>query len=287
MSDRTIVGPWLLSLSLWFAAAWSTVPERFSVALVQRRLQSLTWPSFRAWSPWLGVMIVAAVPRLIWLDRFPTILDGDEGLFMIVARDSQAGLLPNAFGTGPFGHPNLYFAVEGWFASWFGGGVPGYRTLSALVGTIGVLAAWRFGRLVLGPHALVGAIILAVLPLHLHFSRWALNNVMDPTALILALLFLIRAIRRRGAVDAVLCGVMLGLGWYGYFGARIFPGDHRRLARGFGSRSPIGVPRCHSSGGLGCGWIRGHRDTAHHGLLASSVRIRGHRRSSRRFRSRA
>ncbi len=223
VSGRTVVGPWLLSVLLCFAAARSTSSERYFDAVSQIRPRSFTWPSLRAWGPWVGMLMVAAVPRLVWLDRFPTIVDADEGLFLLIAQESQKGTLPNPFGLGIFSHPVLYPVVQGWIAPWFGGDVPGHRILSALVGTIGVLATWRFGRLLLGPHAIVGAIILATMPLHLHFSRWTLNNITDPTTLLLALLFLRRAIKWERATDAVICGVMLALGWYGYYGARAFP----------------------------------------------------------------
>jgi hypothetical protein len=206
--------PWLLGIGLCLAAAlWPVVAS-----------MSLPQPSVRALLPWIGMILVAALPRLLWLDRFPSILDSDEASLMLVARESQADQLLNPFGTGWFGNPNLYPVIEGWVASWLDDGVAAHRTLSAVMGTVGVLATWRFGRYLLGPSAAIGAIILATMPLHLHLSRSGLNNIVDPTALVLALLFLLRAIRNGRAVDGFLAGVALGLGGYGYFGGRAFPG---------------------------------------------------------------
>jgi hypothetical protein len=167
---------------------------------------------------------VAALPRLLRLDHFPTVIDGDEGMYMLSAVEARTGTMVNPFATGWFGVPNLYPAIQGWLTSVVGTDVAGHRMLGAVVGTIGILATWRLGTHVIGPWpAIVGAVIMATLPFHLFFSRSALNHISDPTTLILALLFLWLGLGTRQRSGAFLSGVMVGLGWYGYWGARIFP----------------------------------------------------------------
>ncbi|HEV2128021.1 MAG TPA: glycosyltransferase family 39 protein [Thermomicrobiales bacterium] len=223
ISNRAIAGIWLLSIAFFLLAAWL----QSIVATVRR----VPLRDVRQWRPrgltvaaWLGIAAIALLPRLVWLDRFPTVLDGDEGSFMVRARLAQHGELADVFGPGFLGNPNLYPAVEGWLASIVGAPPADYRILSALVGTLGVIATWRLGRYIVGPEAAAaGAIILATMPLNLHFSRSALNNIADATTLAAALLFLIRGVVFRSRGDAALAGVALGLGFYGYFGGRVFP----------------------------------------------------------------
>jgi hypothetical protein len=168
---------------------------------------------------------VAALPRLLLLDRFPTVLDSDESAFLVRARASQGGEPSFPFDPGWYGNPNLYAVVQGWIAQPLGGDVAAHRTLTALVGTIGVLATWRLGRYLVGRQAApAGAIVLATMPLHLHMSRVGLNNITDSATVALALLFLVRSVRFGRSGDAVLCGATLGLGFYGYFGGRAIPG---------------------------------------------------------------
>lgn len=216
--------PWLVGLGLFALAAWwSTFGEWSRATLGGRHLADLR-PSFRAWGPWAGMVAIAALPRFLWLDRFPTVIDADEGRYMLAAAEARTGAMVNPFSTGWFGVPNLYPAVQGWLTNVVGTDVAGHRMLGAMIGTIGVLATWRFGRLVVGPWpAMVGAVLLATLPFHLFFSRSALNHIADPTTLVLALLFLWRSVDTGRRGPAFVSGVMVGLGWYGYWGARIFP----------------------------------------------------------------
>lgn len=213
-SDADVARIWVVSIALLLLAAW------------WRPVALLTWvsPSWRAVLPWLGMTAIAALPRFAMLDRYPTVLTGDEGSFMIRARQARLGELADIFGPGFLGNPNLYPAVAGWVAALAGSPPADYRLLSAIVGTLGVLAAWRLGRYLLGPaEAAAGAVILATMPLNLQFSRNALNNITDAAVVAGALLFLMRAIRVGGRLDAALAGVILGLGGYGYFGGRAIP----------------------------------------------------------------
>jgi len=216
--------PWLVGVILFMAAAWWPAMPSWRQAARTAQRPAMRSLAVRSWIPWVALVVIAAAPRLIWLDRFPTIIDGDEGQYLKAAVSARTGSMVNPFSTGWFGVPNLYPAVQGWLASVTGADLAAHRVLGALVGTVGVLATWRFGRLVIGAWpALAGAALMATLPFHLYFSRSALNHITDPTTLMLALLFLWRGVHSGRRGDALLCGMMIGLGWYGYWGARIFP----------------------------------------------------------------
>lgn len=217
-ADAQVARLWLASMALLLLATW-WVPVRAMAGRVR-----LARPSWRATLPWLGIVAIAAAPRLAMPGRFPTVITGDEGSFMVHARMAQLGELDGVFAPGFLGNPNLYPAMEGWVASLVGSPPADYRVLSGVVGTLGALATWRLGTYLIGSHAAAAAaVILATMPLNLHFSRSALNNITDATALVLALLFLVRGAAFGRAGDAALSGVALGFGIYGYFGGRAFP----------------------------------------------------------------
>lgn len=71
--------------------------------------------------------------------------------------------------------------------------------------------------------ALLAAAVLAVLPIHLYFSRISLNLVEDSLFLVLVLWMLDRALVDGRRSDAVLAGLALGFSQYFYFGTRLLP----------------------------------------------------------------
>lgn len=208
---------WLLAIAFTGLAAW--------------------WPDLRM-PGWLGsigrwdagtlrgilLLAVALGTRFIWPGQYPSGVVGDEGVFLSMARAARNGEMPNVFGTGWLDVPNLYPAVMGWLSHFTSDTSGGYRVLSPALGAIGVMATWRLGCRLVGAQAgFYGALILAVMPFHLMFSRSGLFHISDPTFLVLTVLFLHRAVESNRLGDAWLAGTMAGLGWYGYWGARTFP----------------------------------------------------------------
>ncbi len=200
-------------LLLLLVAAWRDLAAGYRIALVR--------PSVSTVLAWSGMAAIAALPRLAMLDRYPTVLDADEGAFIAHAVEFQQAHMPNPFGTGFFSTPLLYLSAQGILAGHAMDGIGEYRLLSAILGTVGVLATWRLGRRIVGPTAgLLAGVLLAGWPLHLFFSRSALNNITDPTFLALALLFVMRSLETRRALDGVLAGLSLAGAFYGYYGGR-------------------------------------------------------------------
>jgi 4-amino-4-deoxy-L-arabinose transferase-like glycosyltransferase len=211
------VGFWWVASMLFLAvtAAW------FDAGGTASRVLAFRWPGVVAVGSWLGMTLLAVLPRFVALDRFPTVLDADEAAFMVHALEFRHGEMSNPFTTGYFSTPLLFMAAQGVTANVVGDGIAAYRLPSAILGAIAVLATWRLGIRIAGPLAgTLGAAILATMPLHLHFSRLALNNVTDATFLLLALLFGYRALEQHRALDAVATGFSLGIAAYGYYGGR-------------------------------------------------------------------
>lgn len=104
----------------------------------------------------------------------------------------------------------------------FGPNLLALRIVSVVFGTLTIPAVYALGRALFNARvALLAALLLAVFPPHIHFSRLGLNNIADPLFGTLALALLVRGLRGGHRADYALAGVMLGLTQYFYEGGRL------------------------------------------------------------------
>lgn len=98
----------------------------------------------------------------------------------------------------------------------------GFRFVSAIVGTLTVLATYSLARALFDRKtALLGALLLATFPPHIHFSRVAMTLIADPLFGTLALMFIARALQNNRRAEWALAGVSLGFTQYFYEGGRL------------------------------------------------------------------
>ncbi|HHN93483.1 MAG TPA: hypothetical protein ENK17_01825, partial [Anaerolineae bacterium] len=91
-----------------------------------------------------------------------------------------------------------------------------------LVGTATVLTTFLLAREVWGRRvAWTAATLLAAGHYHIHFSRLGSNQIADGFFVTLTGWLLLLALRTRRMYLFALTGAVMGLGWYGYFGARL------------------------------------------------------------------
>ncbi len=192
----------------------------------------------------IALVVAAFLVRCVFVGRIPTNLGGDEGTQLVAALEIVSAPMGNPFSTGWYSVPTMSFAAYGAAMRLFGATVAGGRMLSVLIGTLTVLTTFSLARTVGG--RLVGwaaAVTLACSAYHIHFSRLASNQVADPLFATLALWLVWRAIVPEASICAArpahwrwvgrlgsgtaaseglwgLAGVVAGLGWYAYFGAR-------------------------------------------------------------------
>ncbi len=99
----------------------------------------------------------------------------------------------------------------------------GLRLMSAVYGTLTVGALYWLVRTVHNHRtALIAAILLAAYPFHIHFSRLAIPNSVDPLFGTLALACLANGLRGGPRLYWTAAGAMLGLTHYFFEGARLF-----------------------------------------------------------------
>lgn len=222
--------------SLLFAEGAGGVQGAWHAAI--RRLRSAWLRGLNLIAPWErwaigGLLIVAGLLRCVNLEHIPANLGGDEGTQLtaalaLVGEGPAPGRMGNPFATGWYSVPTMSFAVYGLAMRLFGATVAGGRALSAVVGTLTVGATYVLGRLVGGRRTgWAAAIFLAFSAYHIHYSRLASNQIFDPFIGTLAMTLLWYALQSRYALHSVaamsawgLVGIVAGLGWYAYFGAR-------------------------------------------------------------------
>ena len=171
----------------------------------------------------LAVLLLAALAvRAFDLEHIPANLGGDEGVQGMAALELLGPPLRNPFSTGWFAVPTMSFLWYGLGMRLFGESVAGLRAPSALVGTFTVLTTFLLARELWGRRVgWLAAVALTCSHFHIHFSRLGSNQIVDGLFVTLALWLLVRGLRSRRPLYFALSGAVAGLGWYGYFGARL------------------------------------------------------------------
>jgi 4-amino-4-deoxy-L-arabinose transferase-like glycosyltransferase len=213
-------------LALWLIAAASFVlafAPRLRVSVEPlRRMQTWARRNGQELAGLFVLLLIALVVRAYNLAHIPANLGGDEGTQGVAALELVAPPLGNPFSTGWYSVPTMSFLAYGMAMRVFGATVAGLRALSALVGTATVLTTFVLGRELWGRRvAWLSAAVLASSHYHIHFSRLGSNQIFDAFFITGVLWLLVRGLRTRRAIDFALAGGAMGLGWYGYFGARL------------------------------------------------------------------
>ncbi len=170
------------------------------------------------------LFIGALLLRAVATAQFPNTFSGDEGSAALFASEILDGLVTNAFTTGWFSFPSLYFTIQSAAIGLGGQTVEAVRITSAIGGALSVVALYALARVMFDrTTAILAAAYLMAAHYHIHMSRIALNNVWDGLFGTLAIFGLWWGWQsgRRGAF--ILCGLALGLGQYFYVAIRVLP----------------------------------------------------------------
>lgn len=123
--------------------------------------------------------------------------------------------------------PYVFPYMQWHFVEFIGWNLVGLRFLSVILGVANILALYLLVRELFNRRiAFLAMVTFATLPVHIQFSRLALNNIADPLFGTLIFYFIARGINRPHQMRAnfVWAGAMLGLTQYFYEGGRfLFP----------------------------------------------------------------
>jgi|GEM_PF-7028716 len=174
----------------------------------------------------LLIVLLALLVRVVNLEDATPILVGDEGPFGVHARAIADGRAPGIviFGPSYFSHPWLFAYFLSPFVAVLGPTLTAIRLLPALFGMLTVpVVVWLGRELFDWRVGMTGGLFLATYPVHIHFSRLALNNVVDPFFVALAFAALLYGLRKGRRWALILAGLSLGWSQYFYAGARLAP----------------------------------------------------------------
>lgn len=171
----------------------------------------------------LAVTAIAAAPRLALLGDIPPGLHGDEASAGLEARRILADGHIGAYSFRALGVPAGTFYWAAVVFSLLGESVFTLRLSFALLGIATVSLSYLAFRVMFGRStAMLAALLLAVSPWHLHYSRVAFIPIGWPLAQMATLLFLFVGLRRQSRMWFALAGACLGAGMYTYQGFSIF-----------------------------------------------------------------
>jgi len=194
--------------------------------------QQLAWPNWhRIWATHkpiilavLGLVVVAFLLRVWQVGTVPKTLNGDEASQGLEAIRVINGDLRNPFGTGWLGVPSMSFFFNSLSIRFLGRTVLALRLPWVLIGTATVLTTFLFVRQLKGNRwGFVAAALVATYHYHIHYSRLGSNQVADPFFLVTSLWLLYRGLDKKSTLSFALSGMVCGLAFYFYAGARLTP----------------------------------------------------------------
>jgi 4-amino-4-deoxy-L-arabinose transferase-like glycosyltransferase len=212
---------WLLAILLFLSAV---APPETRLGLDRARWRQIWHEQRMLLLVVANVVLLALLLRLWQIQSLPYTLSGDEASQGLEAIKVINREIRNPFTTGWLGVPTMSFFFNSLTIRLFGPEVLGLRLPWAFVGTATVLITFFLVKRLKGTTlALVVMALLATYHYHIHYSRLGSNQIADPMFLGLSLLFLYRGLDRRNWLDWALCGMVAGLAFYFYAGARLTP----------------------------------------------------------------
>ncbi len=212
---------------IWGLGLWLTIyglVPHDQLAAWGRRLLASFRDERRTWLLLAALFLAALAIRVIDLNNQPYLVAGDEAQFAWEATSLKNDLhwIYNPFQLGIWHHPRTVHTLMAISIAAFGQTAAAARLPWAILGALTVPAVYFAGRRLLDARlGWVAALFMATFPVHVMFSRTAMDMTGDPLFIILALGFAARAMRDNDLMEASLAGLCLGLSQYFYFAGRI------------------------------------------------------------------
>jgi 4-amino-4-deoxy-L-arabinose transferase-like glycosyltransferase len=200
---------WALAAGAAVLGGWPLKQKKFVISR-----NALIWAA--------ALALVALVLRGWDTTHIPNTLTGDEASGGLFAVEYLKGTVNNVLGFGWYSFPALYFYFQALSISVLGQTTAALRVTSALGGALTVGAIYLAGRALYSHRAgLLGAIFLAGLHFHIHFSRIGLNNIWDGFWFTVIIGLLWWAWKKELRVGFLLAGLALGFSQYFYVSVRL------------------------------------------------------------------
>jgi hypothetical protein len=227
VANAASVEPQLKNYWWWFAlwvAAMATAVAPFVPRLDVRAIAGALRAHRGEALAVVGLIVAAALIRLVQLNTLPDPYSGDESTFGLAGLNALRGNIPNMFRSGVHGTPHMWFEYMAGVERLFGATTVGARSSSVVWGVLAIPVTYLFLREMFGRNvALIGAIFLAAYHFQVQFSRQSMPNIADTVLIPLVLWLAYRAIRDGRRIDYALMGLAMGLTLYTWVSARLLP----------------------------------------------------------------
>lgn len=173
----------------------------------------------------VAVTVLAAfLLRIIEIEWHPYSFNNDEGHMGSAGLCILEGKCTNFFSLGWAYQPQPAFIPYAISIALFGKTALAVRLISVITGTLAVLAVYLFAREVFNKKlAWVSAVLLSSLPIHAHFSRMGVDNIVDSLTTTLVLWLLFRGVKHGSMLSFLAAGIFAGLSVYTYPGSLLAP----------------------------------------------------------------
>ena len=238
-ADNTFTGAgvacWLGGVAAWAAALLPGLPARLRAGWrlprgADTRSRGIVVP----WNVAALVAIVAAGAALRFydLDAYPPEMTSDHVEKILDALRIAGGSRPVfLMGNGGREGAQFYLLALAHAATGRPFDFAMLKALTAIEGTIGIVAVWWLARVAVGEErgtlgdltGLVAAGLVAISHWHLMLSHLGLRIVLTPLVSATLLAFLVRGLRHGRRADFLAAGLTLGVGFYCYQAVRMAP----------------------------------------------------------------
>jgi hypothetical protein len=195
--------------------------ERWQIPSVQRAWKWLK--SHRGELLALAAIVLTAFYIRFWeVELHPYSFINDEGQKGLTANCILSGKCHNMFGLGWSAQPMLGFLPASISIWLLGRTALAIRLVSVIAGTLAVAGVYLFSREVFNKRtAQVAALLLATLPVNVHFSRIGVDNIADSLSSTLVMWLVFRGVKRGSTLCFMAAGMIAGLFFYTYLGSRL------------------------------------------------------------------
>lgn len=211
----------VVQVALWVgmvAGLWLSVREHQSNGTARPRIAASR--AIHVYLPIVVLTLIGFGLRIHTLGDLPLIID--EIGFAARASDILHGQGIPIFAPGHNAMPITTSWLMAGAMALFGQTTFAMRLIPLFFATLSIPAIYLLGTTWWSRRTgLIAATFLATFPAHIHFSRFALNNLIDPVFTILALVFLTRARRHGSRRDYIFAGIFAGTAQYFYQGSRL------------------------------------------------------------------
>lgn len=170
------------------------------------------------------LLIIAAIPRLILLDKIPPGIHGDEGWGGIVAREIiSKGSIP-AYIDAATGVPSAASYFTAFIFKMFGENIFLLRLSTSIIGIMTIIVLYIFFRLFFNKKvSLLTTVAFNFSLIHIHYSRVSYNVIYLPFIQLMSLIFIIKARKKNNLIFTILSAFFAGLGLHSYHPFILFP----------------------------------------------------------------